>query len=48
MAEASTTTSSCRNGVRMPFSLEVSPQWEQLRASPSFNQLKKKKVVGGS
>ena len=36
-----------RDGVRLPFSLEVAPQWQPLRESPSFHQLKKKPVVGG-
>jgi len=35
-----------RDGVRLPFSLEVAPQWESLRESPSFDQLKKKAAGG--
>ena len=31
-----------RDGVRLPFSLEVAPEWQPLRESGSFNQLKKK------
>ena len=36
-----------RDGVRLPFSLEVAPEWQPLRESSSFHQLKKK-PAGGS
>ena len=36
-----------RDGVRLPFSLEVAPEWEPLRESRSFEQLKKKPDGGG-
>ncbi len=37
-----------RDGVRLPFSLRVAPEWNALRASRSFNDLLKKNGVRGS
>ena len=37
-----------RDGVRLPFSLRIAPQWDALRANRSFTALLKKNDVAGS
>jgi hypothetical protein len=36
-----------REGVRLPFTLRVTPQWEQLRASGEFDDFLKRNRVAG-
>ena len=36
-----------RDGVRLPFTLRVTPQWEQLRASAAFEDFLKRNRVAG-
>ena len=37
-----------RDGVRLPFSLRVAPQWDAVRASRSYTEFLKKNDVSGS
>jgi hypothetical protein len=37
-----------RDGVRLPFSLRVAPQWDSLRTSTAFKEFLKKNGVAGS